>query len=412
MSENKGGGEYPYANDPLKPKDDEMAVIRKMEEAVAAHPELNAQLDLETSRWAFLIRFSRGYYYNQFKALPEKERMDNTIRMVCRALEWRQQNKVHQLAGRFQARRTEFDRYWVSGVSGFTTEGRPLYVAMPWDPEMQTKFTKEEVSWMHWQEYEWLANMKAHKMREKNKIILDHVVILDFGDGNIVKGNSVSKSGIDWFRDAIKWEPPGMHEGEAKMDVDGFCYPESLHRLYMINCNMAIRGIWAVAKLFVYPSTREKFRILGSDTKDILKQFADDNLPMAAVPAYLGGGGLNPPGLVLNRPVKKGVTEVYTMAVPAGHSLVCRFNAGKVPITVSGTYTDEAKTASVVFESRAVADKWIEGGQPARQTKGTVEFKFVGGSSNGSIAFEVTALPVACEGFAINQACTLPPATS
>jgi len=411
MAENKGGGDYPYQNDPLKPKEEEMAVIRKLEEAVAALPELNEQLNLETNRWAFLIRFSRGYYYNQFKALPERERMDNTIRMVCRALEWRKQHKVHQLASRFQARRTEFDRNWVSGVSGFTAEGRPLYVAMPWDPDMMTKFTKDEVAWMHWQEYEWLANMKAHKMREKNRLILDHDVILDFGDGNVVKGHSVSKTGIDWFRDAIKWEPPGMAEGEAKMDVDGFCYPESLHRLYMINCNMAIRGIWAVAKLFVYPSTREKFRILGSDTKDILKQFADDHLPMTAVPVYLGGEGLNPPGLVLHRPVKKGTTELYSMVVPAGHTLVYRFNAGKNPITVSGTFTDEAKTLNVIFDSRAVGDKWVEGAQTARATKGTVEFKFVGGASSGSIAFEVTALPGPNEGWACNQASTLAPSS-
>ena len=408
MAETKAG-EYPYANDPLKPKEEEMAVIRKIEEAVAAIPELNEQLALETHRWAFLIRFSRGYYYNQFKALPEKERMQNTIHMVCRALEWRKQNKVHLLASRFQARRTEYNRNWVSGVSGFTPEGRPLYVAMPWDPEMMTKFTKEEVAWMHWQEYEWLANMKAKKMQEKGKLILDHDVILDFGDGVIVKGNSVSKSGIDWFRDAIKWEPPDMAEGEAKMDIDGFCYPETLHRLYMINCNMAIRGIWAVAKLFVYPSTREKFRILGSDTKDILKQFADDGLPMSAVPAYLGGGGLNPPGLVLNRAVKKGTTETYSMAVPAGHSLMYRFNAGKVPITVSGTYTDDAKSTTSIFESQKVGDKWVESAQPARASNGTVEFKFVGGTTNGSLAFEVTALAGPSEGFADNQASTLAP---
>jgi len=247
-------------------------------------------------------------------------------------------------------------------------------------------------------------------MTEQKKLILDHVVILDFGDGTIVKGNSVSKSGIDWFRDAIKWEPPGMAEGEAKMDVDGFCYPESLNRLYMINCNMAIRGIWAVAKLFVYPSTREKFRILGSDTKDILKQFADDNLPMSAVPAYLGGEGLNPPGLVLNRAVKKLTTEVYSMNLPAGHSLAYRFNAGKVPVTISGSYMDDAKAVSPIFENRAVGDKWVEGTQPAKATKGTVEFRFTGGSANASVAFEVTAVPGPSLGFACNQASTLPPA--
>lgn len=407
MAENKAG-DYPYANDPLQPKAEEMAVIRKMEEAIATHADLNEQLNLETNRWAFLIRFSRGYYYNQFKALPEKERMDNTVKMVCRALEWRRQNKVHLLAARFQARRTEYDRSWVSGVSGFTPEGRPLYVAMPWDPDMMHKFTKEEVAWMHWQEYEWLANMKAIKMQERNKLILDHDVILDFGDGTVVKGHSVSKAGIDWFRDAIKWEPPGMAEGEAKMDVDGFCYPESLHRLYMLNCNMAVRALWAVAKLFVYPSTREKFRILGSDTKDILKQFADDGLPMTCVPTYLGGAGLNPPGLVLHRVVKKGTTETYSMLVPGGHSLTFRLNAGKVPITVAGTFTDEHKHTNPVFASAAVGDKWVEGTQTARAGPGTVEFKFVGGGNSGSIAFEVTAHPPAVEeGPACNQACTL-----
>jgi hypothetical protein len=197
-----------------------------------------------------------------------------------------------------------------------------------------------------------------------------------------------------------------MPEGESKMDVDGFCYPESLNRLYMINCNMAIRAIWAVAKLFVYPTTREKFRILGSDVKDILKQFADDKVPMNAVPAYLGGGGLNPPGLVLNRVIKKGMVEAYQMAIPAGHSMVYRFQAAKGPVAVEGKYLDETRTSTQIFPSQTVADKWVEGSQPAQATAGTVEFRFTAGA-NASIAFEVTAMPGPSRGLACNQASTV-----
>lgn len=42
---------------------------------------------------------------------------------------------------------------------------------------------------LHWQEFEWLNKKKADKSKETNTPVTTHIVLLDFGDGQKVKGH-------------------------------------------------------------------------------------------------------------------------------------------------------------------------------------------------------------------------------
>jgi len=63
------------------------------------------------------------------------------------------------------------------------------------------------------------------------------------------------------------------------------CYPEALHKMFLINAPRAFRFIWAVISPWVQPSTRAKIHILG-DAKDLQKQ---EGLSLAEIPQQLGG---------------------------------------------------------------------------------------------------------------------------
>lgn len=63
--------------------------------------------------------------------------------------------------------------------------------------------------------------------------------------------------------------------------IDEACYPERLHTLFMINAPYTFSILWALIKPWIDPVTVEKFKILGSNYQDVLKeQIADDQIPV------------------------------------------------------------------------------------------------------------------------------------
>ena len=51
---------------------------------------------------------------------------------------------------------------------------------MTMDPKICEGFTKEEVAWLHWQEYEWLDRQKAQNAQALKRIVKDQVVTEQF----------------------------------------------------------------------------------------------------------------------------------------------------------------------------------------------------------------------------------------
>lgn len=385
---------WPYPKDTKLPDDEEFKVFAAMQQAIQDKPELVEELNAEQNKAAFLMRFARGYYFNQFKKLPVAEKTAKTVLIFQRCLQWRHQNQVSTIHRKDLPRRQEFDRTWISGVSGVAPGGRPCYVVHPPGPKLMSGFTKEEVIWLHWQENEWLMELKAHNSRRSQQAVLDHHVLMDFGDGTKVKCPGISISTLKWFKEALKWEPPDMKEGEDAMDVDGYCYPESLYRTYMINTGFTMRTLWSIGKLFLYETTREKFRVLGSDMKANRKVMTDDGLPLSCLPLYIGGTGLNPPGLVLHQALKKATPLSIEVPVPAEHDIYFRFTA-KYAVSVLGTYSGadgaEVKGQEVCSLS-VVGGKWQEGTREDSQGAGVLHFVFTAASST-TVQYEVTVRP-------------------
>lgn len=387
---------WPYPDDPDAPNAEELSVIQAMRDEIAKTPGLTEELSKTADEWAFLVRFSRGYYYNQFKKLSDDDRLFQTTRIIKRALTWRKENSVSLLADRVLPRRREFDNSWVSGVSGFSKTGQPVYNLMTMDPKICEGFTKEEVAWLHWQEYEWLDRQKAQNAQALKRIVKDQIVIVDFGDGTHVKGHGISKSSIDWFKSAVKWEPPDLDPGEQPMDVDGYCYPESLCRLYMLNASFAIRSVWSIAKQFVYPTTRKKFRIMGFDAQANLKHMLDDGLPIEAIPSYLGGAGINPPGLVLHDHIKRNSTHIIKVRLPEQHCARFRFHS-KTAIQVNGNFTSPASSDEEVCGWSLTPKTWQDGKMGKREEAGLLTFTVKTGSHSTEIKYEVSVLAQASD---------------
>jgi len=157
--------------------------------------------------------------------------------------------------------------------------------------------------------------------------------------------------------------------------------------MYLINCSLALRTVWNAAKHFVYPSTREKFRILGSDVDAIMRQFVAYGVQLSALPAYLGGTGLNPPGLVLQRQLRANAGFSVQLAVPVDHTVFYRFQASK-PTTVIGTCS-EGKS---VCNFQIGGPEWLDGALEERKDSFSIIFKF-SSPITSLVHYEITIQP-------------------
>lgn len=92
----------------------------------------------------------------------------------------------------------------------------------------------------------------------------------------------------------------GMQTFRRTISIDQDFYPERLHCFYMINAPWFFSAIWAVVKAWIDPLTASKFKILGSDYMDTLKEHIDESV----IPKEWGG---------LNEAM------VWTWPYPEGH---------------------------------------------------------------------------------------------
>jgi hypothetical protein len=57
-------------------------------------------------------------------------------------------------------------------------------------------------------------------------------------------------------------------------------YPNTLHKIYMINCSLLVTTGWSLMQHFVDPDTRAKVVFLGKDYKErLIAEIGAENLP-------------------------------------------------------------------------------------------------------------------------------------
>jgi hypothetical protein len=66
-------------------------------------------------------------------------------------------------------------------------------------------------------------------------------------------------------------------------------YPETLHRLYLINAPFVFYGAWKMIASLIDPETREKIQVFKEGDK-FLEAAQSHDIPLESIPVYLGGG--------------------------------------------------------------------------------------------------------------------------
>lgn len=77
------------------------------------------------------------------------------------------------------------------------------------------------------------------------------------------------------------------------VSIAGTLFPETLHRLYSIRTNFAIRGAFSAFKSFLSPRTVAKIRLIGYGD-EILKALKED-IDINQIPSFLGGNNTDEP---------------------------------------------------------------------------------------------------------------------
>ena len=63
--------------------------------------------------------------------------------------------------------------------------------------------------------------------------------------------------------------------------IDEACYPERLETLFMINAPFTFSILWAMIRPWIDPVTVAKFKIMGSDYQQALKEsISEDQIPL------------------------------------------------------------------------------------------------------------------------------------
>lgn len=65
-------------------------------------------------------------------------------------------------------------------------------------------------------------------------------------------------------------------------------YPETAHKLFIVNAPFIFRSVWSVIAPFIHPVTKEKLKILGGPSK-YLPEMLKEGIPKSQVPKFLGG---------------------------------------------------------------------------------------------------------------------------
>ncbi|KAI7904987.1 CRAL-TRIO domain-containing protein [Cokeromyces recurvatus] len=76
-----------------------------------------------------------------------------------------------------------------------------------------------------------------------------------------------------------------LYHLKAIAEIVQHYYPETLHRLFIVNAPSAFTVMFKVIKHWLNPRTLEKIHVLGSDFQSVLLNYIDAD----SLPSFLGG---------------------------------------------------------------------------------------------------------------------------
>eukprot|EP00246_Nothoceros_aenigmaticus_P018713 TRINITY_DN992_c0_g1_i1.p1 TRINITY_DN992_c0_g1~~TRINITY_DN992_c0_g1_i1.p1 ORF type:complete len:560 (+),score=96.94 TRINITY_DN992_c0_g1_i1:473-2152(+) len=254
----------------VKSKDKSLSIEdcrdEKDHNAVAAFREIlraSQLLPPEHDEYHTLHRFLRARKYDVQKAKQMWEDM----------LRWRKENSIDTIVEDFAFDEIEeVKKYYPQGHHGVDKEGRPVYIELigKADPNKLVETTTlERYLKYHIIEFERTLKIKFPACTvSAQRHISATTTILDVAGCGL---KNLSKTARELIIGIQK--------------IDGDNYPETLHRLYIVNAGSGFKTLWYTVKQFVDPGTVKKIQVLGNKFQNKLLDIID----ASELPHFLGG---------------------------------------------------------------------------------------------------------------------------
>lgn len=172
----------------------------------------------------------------------------------------------------------EILKIWTLFIYGRDPDGHPIFYDNVGNLEVAKVvelFVKSEQQIDCMKEFyfmflERLNKVKRRISKENGKMILKQVAVLDM--------NGASISSINKCKELMKQVIGGAQ----------LLWPESLHKMYLINTGWFFRACWNIISLFVDKQTQKKITLVGSDW---IKAMEKDGIARDQIPKAWGGDG-------------------------------------------------------------------------------------------------------------------------
>lgn len=158
-------------------------------------------------------------------------------------------------------------------LHGEDKEGRPLYyektgvISANFSELKKHVSGEDELVARHVRIQEISAIRLLHQSKQHNKNVGKVMIVFDMTGLNM----KPDLMALQYFR--------------KMLSVDQNYYPETLHRMFVINAPWFFTAIYALVSPWIDPLTAQKIRIVGSDYLPVLREYIDDS----NIPDYLGG---------------------------------------------------------------------------------------------------------------------------
>lgn len=211
----------------------------------------------------YLLKFCRARKFD----------LEKTVEMFTNFINWRTEHKVDQAMALFKwPNMPDVKKIYQHGYHSTDREGRPFYIDRPWMVLIDEVFKiapKQEIIHYFIREYEKYIHMRAPSWSAAAGVKIEKSFsVMD------IKGFSTSHFSST-AREFLK----------IPMGITRDFYPETMHKLMIVNAPFLFKGVWSVMKPFIDEKTRQKISILGSSFQTELFECVDpDN-----VPKILGG---------------------------------------------------------------------------------------------------------------------------